>query len=264
VICLAFAAGAWTAAAGPAFAAKVQLGDSTEGGTPEPIEGSELEIAFNPLVTVTVEPGETLASVVDRLVLGINQSGAPEYQARTLDPRSFEVGRASGEEIDDIRFREWDPAVQDVTLELARSGAMAQIFVPPGASGGGQVVVTLNDRAVTVATQQGATAAGLAEALAAAIQLAGFSAEVSAPVILVRRDLRAGTGITRVGWRSTDAGLYASDVALLPDAFVQPTNPYPFQTASLAGLLAAGAGLALARRRAVPGRSPRTPASERR
>jgi hypothetical protein len=249
VACLALAAGTWVAAA-PAFAAKVQLGDSTGGGTPEPIEGSELEISFNPLVSVKVQSGETLGSLLDRLVLGINQSGAPEYYAQLLDHLSFEVWRTDGSEIDDLRFRERDPAIQDVTLSMGRSGLTAMVVVSAEPAGGGQVIVTLNDRAVTVDTQEGTTATALAEALAEAIRLAGFAAELSAPVILVRGDLQTGGGVSLVGWRSTDPALHASDLALLPDAAGYPNGPVVYQTASVAVLMGAAAGLALARRRA--------------
>jgi hypothetical protein len=207
------------AAGGPGvWAAKAQLGDSSGGGTPVPIEGSDLEIAFNPLVAIEVQAGDSLTALILRLVQGINQAGAPLYVAQPAGADAFDVRRTSGEELDDIRIREDDPAIQSITVSLQRPGRTGQILVPFQTPGTGEIVVTLNDRTVRVPTDGLATTAELTEALLAAIWAADFAAEASSPLILVHFDRRNGSGITRLGWRSTDPALVSSDVAILPES----------------------------------------------
>ncbi len=86
-------------APGAAFAGKVQVGDSS-GGTPTPIEGSDLMVSFNPTASVTVQFQETIDAVLLDLANAINASSGTLYTATVPYPTTLEIRRASGEEIE--------------------------------------------------------------------------------------------------------------------------------------------------------------------
>jgi hypothetical protein len=197
-----------------AFAAKVQVGDST-GGTPTPIDGSDLMVSFNPTATVTVQFAESIDEVLEDLAAAINATSGTVYTATVPDPTTLEIRRGSGEEIDDLHFTDDDAGIQSVLLTVDRPNLSAYLGLVAQTPSSGSLIVTLNGRRLVVPTT-GRTAAGLNAALIQAIRGAGFLVEEADPYLIVRRDLRLGTALTQVGLWSTDPVLTVSDLALLP------------------------------------------------
>jgi hypothetical protein len=223
------------------------------GGTPTPIQGSDLEVSFNPTVHLTVLPQESLAALLSRLAEAINQAGLGLYVAAVLEPGVLEIRKSGGAEIDDLRFLENDAAIQSMTLTVSRPGLVAQVREPQEDPSSGAIVLTLNDRAVSVDVS-GLDRAAAVQALLEAIRRADFVAEFTPPFILVSRDLKSGGGLERVGWRTTDTVLVSSDLALLPEPVASPLIPAlgPRGAVALTVVLALAGALLLRRRRAAP------------
>ncbi len=203
----------------PLFAGKVQLGDSS-GSTPAPVEGSDLEVSFNPTVTVSTQAGDTSLSLLLRLAQGINEAGLGVYTAEAILPTLLEIRRTTGGDIDDLRFRENDSGIQSVLLSLLRPKLAAWIGMVHETPSAGVLVLTLNDQAIAVETAGKGSADAVNLALVQAIQQAGFDVAFFPPFILVLRHSGSAEGLTRVGWRSTDPGITSSDLALLPEAWL--------------------------------------------
>jgi len=201
----------------PLFAGRVQLGDGS-GSTPAPVEGSDLEVRFNPTVTVRTQAGETVLSLLLRLAQGINEAGQGVYTAEATLPTLLDIRRTTGGDIDDLRFRENDSGIQSVLLSLLRPKLAAWIGMVQQRPSAGVVVLTLNNEAIAVQTASKGSTDAVNLALVRAIQEAGFDVAFIPPFIVVLRHSGSAEGLTRVGWRSTDPGITLSDLALLPEA----------------------------------------------
>lgn len=199
-----------------ALAATVQVGDST-GSTPKPIEGSDLEVSFNPTVLVTTQAGDTAATLLAKLAQGINEAGDGVYVAEVTLPTDLGIRRTTGGDIDDLRFQEKDAGIQSTMISLLRPRLAAWIGTAWENPSNGVLIVTLNQQTVVVETSGKGSAAAVALALIEALQVAGFWVDYVPPFIVVRRNLANGEGITRLGLRSTDPAIVSSDLALLPE-----------------------------------------------
>ncbi len=203
------------------FAGKVRLADSS-GGSATPTDGSTLQVSFNPTATATVQPQDSVASVLANLAAQINAVSAGVYIALVVDPMTLDIERTTGEEIDDLHFVENDRGVQSVTLSLSRTQRIAQIGEIQQAPTIGTLVVTLNDRRVVVETTGKGSAAAVNAALVQAIRAAEFQVDYVSPMIIISRDLRSGAGLTLLGLQSTDPGIFLSDLALVPAPAAAP------------------------------------------
>jgi hypothetical protein len=199
-----------------ALAGTVQVGDST-GSTPKPIEGSDLEVSFNPTVLVTTQASDTASTLLAQLAQGINEAGDGVYVAEVTLPTELEIRRTAGGDIDDLRFRENDAGIQSATISLLRPRLAAWIGAVWETPSEGVLIVTLNQDTVVVETSGKGSAAAVALALIEALQAAGFWVDYVPPFIVVRRSLATGESITRLGLRSTDPAIISSDLALLPE-----------------------------------------------
>jgi hypothetical protein len=207
----------------PLFAARVHLGDAS-GSTPAPAEGSDLMVSFNPTVAVQTQAGETLLSLLLRLVQGINEAGQGVYTAEATLPMLLDIRRTTGGDIDDLRFRENDPGIQSVLLSLLRPKLAAWIGMVQQSPSAGVVVLTLNDQAITVETAGKGSADAVNLALVRVIQEAGFDVAFFPPFIVVLGHSGSAEGLTSLGWRSTDPAITLSDLALLPEALLGATE----------------------------------------
>jgi hypothetical protein len=201
----------------PLFAAKVQLGDSS-GSTPVPVEGSDLMVSFNPTVVVQTQAGESAFSLLFRLAAGINEAGQGIYTSEASVPAALEIRRTTGGDIDDLRFGEDDARIQSLVLTLQRPKLSAWIGVVQQTPTEGVIVLTLDDRIITVETGGLGSADAVNLALVEATRQAGFEVAFFPPFIVVLRYSGSSQGLTRLGWRSTDPGITLADLALLPEA----------------------------------------------
>jgi hypothetical protein len=217
-------AGAWLAAA-PALAGRMQTGDSKE-SKPAPKEGSEVEVSFNPTVTITVRPGETIESLLQRLADGINEAGAGGYFATVEDTApALDIRRSDGTEIDQLRLRENDPVIQSTEISVNLPGLVARIGAVTETPSTGTIFVTVNGRVASVASGGLTTPAELNQAVADALVAVGFEVELTPTALVVWRDLLLDRSITSVGWRSTDQNIRESDISLEATASIPALGP---------------------------------------
>ncbi|HKY33615.1 MAG TPA: hypothetical protein VJV23_13880 [Candidatus Polarisedimenticolia bacterium] len=201
--------------AGLAAAATVETADSKE-RRPKPSEGSEVEVSFNPTVSLQVGRHESIESLMERLAGEVNSAGGDYYQAWPL-PSAYglEILRHDGTELGQLRFAENDPGIQFILLTVEAPGLEARLGIPDEWPSRGAVIVTLNDRLIAVSTT-GLDPARLPPAVLAAIGNAGFDAVLQGGEIRVTWDVMNDSGINRVGFRSTDPALVSSDCSLQP------------------------------------------------
>jgi hypothetical protein len=211
---------------GEADAAKVRLYDDSSGGSgPETIDGSSLEVGFNPTVVIPVDPVVPLPALLVDLAEAINLASRGEYHAWVADDASVEIRRSDGTEIDDLRCREDASRLQAVTLSVDRPDLIARIHAPVEVPSAGTILVTLNDRTVAVATRGLRTADAVTQALVRALEATQFQVAWEPPFIVVWRDLLNNSGISVASFRSTDPAIVRSDLSLLPSG--SPAAPSP-------------------------------------
>lgn len=201
---------------GLAVAGKVQLGDAS-GSTPTPIEGSDLEVSFNPTVSVMTQAADTVEALLGRLAQGINDASEGVYAAEVTLPTVLEIRRTTGGDIDDLRFRENDAGIQSATISVQRPSLAAWIGAVWEEPSAGALILTLNNETVAVETSGKGSAGAVTLALIQALQEAGFWVDFVPPFIVVRRNPANGEDITSLGLRSTDPAIVTSDLALLPE-----------------------------------------------
>ena len=126
--------------------------------------------------------------------------------------------RKERSEIDRLHLWEDYPGVTWVEIYVNQPLLIAQIGPITGTPTNGQIVLTLNGRPITVETAFANDADDVTAALKDGIRRANFDVVSVAPYIEVRWDNVFNTGITRVGFQSTDPGIVQSDVALEPQA----------------------------------------------
>jgi hypothetical protein len=210
----------------PALAGRGETKDSG-GGTPSPTGDKKVEVRWNPAASVTVQPGESIDSVLDRLVAAMNAASGGEYVATHQEGAPvFDVLRANGEEIDDLALSEDDRAIQFTRISVNRPDLRARIRAPEQDPAGGTLIVMLNGRDVPVVTTDVPDTAALALEMEAAIRNAGFVVSFTPPYLVVTEDPQGG-GLTTVGLRTTDPALTSSEIVLEPLAGAASTTETP-------------------------------------
>ena len=221
---------------GPALAGKAETGEPA-GSTPMPNEGKEVEISFNPTVRVTAFDGETIQSLFQRLADAAQDASGGNYvvdaNVGAAPPFGVEILRSSGQELDQLSFRENDPALQIHTVSLNLPGLVARIGRTRENPQGGQILVRLNDTLIPVSTAPSQDAQFVDQELLDAVRSAGFDARLESQFLIVERDPTTGGGIMLVGLNIQDPGIASSEIGLqLPGASDGAAIP----TLSAAGL----------------------------
>lgn len=240
--------------AGPSFGATVETG--SDGGGSTNGDPSNWTTVWNPVNPCAWVEGETLSQLLSCLGTYIDPTWAcrlpndgsgiqlpPGYkQFIVVDPTycptpdtrgEFRVTYLSPPKIGIQIVRRvadatgsYEPAMMKLiedshtinvtAVSVNRPGLSAYIHELEGVPAGGVVQLTINKIAVpAVNTTAGSSLANLNQQLVSNLESAGFNAEYEPPYIIL---MPVGPNITRVSLRSTDPGIYKSEIALVPQA----------------------------------------------
>lgn len=239
----------------PAAAGQILIGG--EGGPedpPNPTEGAESEENWNPVVTCSIGPGQT---VLDLLLCLENEienpppvcpqstttsgggGGGPvhfaenppdcaeyplgrsDFNVTVLVPPpqrwGLEILRLDGGEIDRVAFRENDPGIQttDLTINLPNRAAVFEM-VTETPTGQGSVFLKVDSNVIEVTTA-GRTPLKINMALQSGVQALGYLMTVDGTKVTLYNRSGLYQGIRRIQFRSTDPGITKSSLELKPD-----------------------------------------------
>ena len=247
--------------------AQVEVG-SEEGlpNMPEVTQGEDIstEEEFNPTITCTVGPGQTIADIIECLVDEIadppppcppdvqgaggggsqggvdldEDHGEPGDCVAPYDRSDFHVAalpapfwgveilRLDGAPMERILFRENDPGIQTTQIRVDNADRQGRIGeVNEPPAGDGSVFVRVNDTEIEIPTSVYPTSVEITAAIVSGLRNEGFLVLYGPPYIhIVDMSGAIGGGIRRLQFRSTDHGITASDLALL-----KPSDPQGFQ-----------------------------------
>jgi hypothetical protein len=118
----------------------------------------------------------------------------------------------------DMRYTSVEIQPSGQVGDPARVGKIRK-FWPPVAPEGGQVTIYINAVTCPFDTYETDTAAGLNQKLKAAIQICGFQVNDNPADYVVISPQPRGEPLARVGFHSTDPGLYRSEISIEPASF---------------------------------------------
>jgi hypothetical protein len=242
----------------PALAGKAETGEPA-GSTPMPNTGKEVEISFNPTVRVTAAAGETIQSLFQRLADAAQDASVDfvvDANVGATPPFGVEILRAGGEELDQLSFRENDPALQVNAVTVNFPGLIAKIRRMRESPQGGQIIVRLNETVIPVPTTPSQDGPVVDQELLGAIRNAGFQAFLGPEYLIVERDRNNDQSLTTVALNIQDPGIESSEIGLeLPGAGSEEAIPTlsEYGMALMMTMLLL-AGLAVLRRRGLAAR----------
>jgi hypothetical protein len=221
---------------------------------PNAPEGGESEENWNPVVTCTLEPGQTLLDLLLCLENEIESpppacvqtpegggdGGGPtefnddppdcfvypydrsDFNVTIMTPPAYpywgiRILQLDGSEIERLAFRETDPGIQATQVHIDKPNRIAiyeQINEQP--AGTGWVHLTLDGNTISYSTY-GRTTSQLNTLLQKRLLFLGYSYSVEAGKVTVYNRQALSQGIRLIGFRSTDPGITKSNLELRPD-----------------------------------------------
>lgn len=215
VVCASMVVAAWAG----------EVRTMTPGGDPPAPSGDKeepVETASNPCSGCEFEGSNSA------YLTCVEDSYDPQYLVDWVPGGSGYIGvdllKSTGEEIDDVCVKENDPDIQWTSIKVDRTGLVAKIgkFTVQSNGPGGTVYVYVNEVAVSFSTRASDSVQTLNDKLGNAIT-EKFPRVEAGNYYVVTGDGLGGTP-TKLGFRSTDAGLWQSAIALEPYNLVGVTD----------------------------------------